>query len=69
VRVGQTIGFCRLSGCRALPSHDRPQKAMACPTRGTKTRARSTGKALGVAELTEAIPLFRERMSVGVSLV
>jgi hypothetical protein len=31
VKVGQTIGFCRLSGCPALPKHDRPQKAMACP--------------------------------------
>jgi hypothetical protein len=24
--VGQTIGFCRLSGCRALPGHDRVEK-------------------------------------------
>src|ERR1035438_7311194 len=31
--VGQTIALCRLSACRDTAKHDRPHKAMACPTR------------------------------------
>src|ERR1019366_7501704 len=30
--VGQTIAFCRLSLSRDLARHDRPRKAMVCPT-------------------------------------
>jgi len=30
--VGRTIGFCGLSRRRALTRHDRPRKAMVCPT-------------------------------------
>lgn len=30
--VGQTIGFCRLPKGRAIAKHDRPGKAMVCPT-------------------------------------
>jgi hypothetical protein len=30
--AGQTIGFRRLSVCRAAAEVDRPRKAMACPT-------------------------------------
>ena len=32
LRVGQTIGFCRLSIACGSARHDRPRKAMACPT-------------------------------------
>jgi thiol:disulfide interchange protein DsbD len=31
-KLGQTIGFCRLSTFRVIAQYDRPQKAMVCPT-------------------------------------
>jgi len=36
---GRTIGFCRLSKRRALAKHDRPRKAMVCPTCSGRSRA------------------------------
>ena len=48
-KVGQTIGFCRLSTHRTLARHDRPPKAMVRPTAKTRREEsrRSTHDCVG----------------------